>query len=190
MLWRRLHLGRNPLARWSDRCEAALAVGAVLAALLAIPFAAAAGSDTYARKMLKAAEQTVDRRETTAMLLADAPPVRIRLDGVPIEETAYVHARWTVPGGPIREGVVAVESGAMTGNEVRIWLDAAGKVVDPPVTPTDATSTGIGVGVGTWLAFVTLLAGLYLGCRVLLGRSRETALTREWERVAKDWTAA
>ncbi|WP_236005083.1 Rv1733c family protein [Amycolatopsis pittospori] len=190
MMWRRLRPGRNPLARGSDRCEAAFAIGAVLAALLAIPFAATVGSDVYAGQMLKAAEQTVDRYETTARLLADAPPVRIRLDGVPIEETAYVHAHWTVPGGPIREGVVAVDSGAVAGNEVRIWLDSAGSVVDPPVTPTDATSTGIGVGTGIWLAFVTVLAGLYLGARAMLARARSAAWAREWQRVAKDWTAA
>lgn len=189
-VWRRLHIGRNPLARSSDRLEAALVIGAVLVALLAIPFAAAVGSDAYAAAARRAAEQTADRHQATAVLLADAPPVQVRLDGVPVEETVEVHARWVVPGGPVREGVVTVDPSSATGNEVRIWLDAEGNAVDAPMTSTDAASQGVGVGVGVWLVCVTLLAGFCLAGRSMLCRLRDAAWAREWRRVSEDWTAA
>lgn len=189
-VWRRLHLGRNPLARLSDRLEAVLVIGSVLAALLAIPFAAAVGSEAYAAAMRQAAEQAADRREVTAVQLADSPPVTVRLDGVPIKEKAQVHARWVVPGGPVREGVVTVESGSVVGNEIRIWLDADGNVVDAPTTSTDAESQGIGVGLGLWLLCVALLAGFYLAGRSMLGRLRDAAWTRQWRKVSEDWKTA
>ncbi|MFI9450731.1 hypothetical protein [Amycolatopsis sp. NPDC052450] len=175
---------RNPLVRWSDRLEAALMLGAVLLALLAIPFAAAAGSAAYADGRERAAEQAVDRQATTAVLLADAPPVHVRLDGVPLEEKAEVAARWTGPGGLIREGVVTVDTGMVTGNEVRIWLDARGHPVDAPVTDTDALSQGIGVGTGLWLGWLTVVATVFLACRAALGRSRAAEWAREWQRMA------
>lgn len=182
----RLHVYRNPLVRSSDRLEAALVIGVVLVALLAIPFAAAAGSEAYAAGLRRAAEQTADRHEVTAVLLADAPPVQVRLDGVPVEETVEVHARWVVPGGPVREGVVTVDPGSATSAEVPIWLDEAGNVVDAPVTSTDAAGQGVGVGVGVWLACVMLLGGFYLAGRSTLGRLRDAAWEREWRRVSED----
>ncbi|EME55098.1 hypothetical protein [Amycolatopsis decaplanina] len=181
---------RNPLIRWSDRLEAALMIGAVLLALLAIPFAAAVGSGAYAEGKGRAAEQAANRQETTAVLLADAPPVHVRLDGVPLDEKAEAVARWTVPGGLIREGVVTVDAGTATGNEVRIWLDASGRPVEAPVTDDDALSQGIGVGTGLWLGWVTLVATVFLACRAALGRSRAAEWAREWRRVAQDRPAA
>ncbi|RSN24176.1 hypothetical protein DMC63_06385 [Streptomyces sp. WAC 05977] len=175
---------RNPLIRWSDRLEAALIVGAVLLALLAIPFAAAAGSAAYAEGRERAAKQAANRQETTAVLIADAPPVHVRLDGVPLDEKVEVAARWTGPGGLIREGVVTVDAGMVTGNEVRIWLDARGYPVEAPVTDADALSQGIGVGTGLWLGWLTLVAMVLLVCRAALGRGRAAEWAREWEQLA------
>ncbi|MER6663962.1 hypothetical protein ABT256_05400 [Amycolatopsis japonica] len=175
---------RNPLVRRSDRLETALMIGAVLLALLAIPFAAAAGSGAYAEGRERAAKQAANRQETTAVLLADAPPVRVRLDGVPLGEKVEVTARWMGPGGLIREGVVTVDAGTVTGNEVRIWLDARGHPVEPPVTDTDVLSQGVGVGTGLWLGWLALVATLFLSCRAALGRGRAAEWTREWQRMA------
>lgn len=188
-LWRRIHPGRNPLARMSDRFETALVLGVVLVALLVLPVAAALGSEAYAARMRQATEQAADRQPVTAVLLADAPPLETRLDGVPVDEKSDVRARWMVDG-VVREGTVEAEHGAVMGDEVRIWLDFAGEVVAAPVTPDDAASTGVGVGVGVWLAAVALLAGVFLTARSMLGRLRAAAWTREWRRVAEDWTTA
>ncbi|MFD5247687.1 hypothetical protein ACFWIW_24335 [Amycolatopsis sp. NPDC058340] len=177
---------RNPLVRWSDRLEAALVIGAVLLALLAIPFAAAAGSAAYAEGRERAAEQVANRQEATAVLLADAPPVQVRLDGVPMDEKVEATARWTAPGGLIREGVVTVDAGLATGNEVRIWLDASGHPVDAPATADDALSRGIGVGAGLWVGWLTLVTGIFLMCRAALARGRAAEWAREWQRMAQD----
>ncbi|WP_340681390.1 hypothetical protein LCL61_21705 [Amycolatopsis coloradensis] len=189
-VWRRLHVGRNPLARPSDRLEAALVIGVVLVALLAIPFAVAVGSEAYDAGLRRAGEQAANRHESTAVLVADAPPAQVRFDGVPVEETVKAHARWIVPGGPVREGVVTVDPGLTTGNEIRIWLDAKGNAVEAPATPADVAGQGVGVGVAFWIVCVMLLAGFFLAGRSMLGRLRGAAWEREWRRVSETWTAA
>ncbi|MFD6066922.1 MULTISPECIES: Rv1733c family protein [Amycolatopsis] len=177
---------RNPLIRWSDRLEAALVIGVVLLTLLAIPFAAAVGSEAYAEGRKRAAEEAANRQETTAVLLADAPPVRVRLDGVPLDEKVEAIARWAAPGGLIREGVVTVDAGSATGNEVRIWLDASGHPVEAPATDADALSRGIGVGAGLWLGWLALVTGVFLVCRAALARGRAAEWAREWQRMTQD----
>lgn len=183
-LWRRIHPGRNPLARTSDRLETALVLGVVLLALLALPFAAALGSEAYAARMRQATEQAVGRQPVTAVLQADAPALETRLD-----EKSDVRARWTADG-VVREGLIEAGHGAAMGEEIRIWLDSMGEVVPAPVTPDDAARTGIGVGVGVWLGCAALLAGVFLTARSMLGRQRSAAWTREWRRVSEDWTTA
>ncbi|WP_410582565.1 hypothetical protein [Amycolatopsis sp. lyj-108] len=187
--WRRIHPGRNPLARTSDRVETALVIGVVLVALLALPVAAALGSDAYADRMRQVTEQAADRRPVTARLLADAPPLAIRIDGTPFREKSAIPARWTADG-VIREVPINVENGALAGDEVTIWLDFAGEVVAAPVTPDDAAGTGVGVGVGVWLVSAAALAGMFLFARSMLGRRRDAAWTREWRRASDDWTTA
>ncbi|MFJ8914002.1 hypothetical protein [Amycolatopsis sp. NPDC102389] len=181
-LWRRIHLGRNPLARGADRVEAAILVVGVLIALLGVPLAAAAGSEAYATMMARSAVETASRHSTTAFLLEDAPSARVGVDGTPSAETARVPARWALPDGGFREAPVISDLGASAGEAVTVWLDESGAVTGPPVLPLDATSTGIGVGVGVWLGAVTLLAAGYLTARHLLDRARSAAWDREWER--------
>ncbi|MFE6611924.1 hypothetical protein [Amycolatopsis sp. NPDC057786] len=185
-LWRRIHLGRNPLARIPDRIEAVILVGGVLAALLGVPLAAAAGSEAYATMMARSALETASRHSTTAFLLEDAPPARVGVDGMPSAETASVAARWALPDGGFQEALVSADLGASAGDAVTVWLDESGAVAEPPVMPMDATSAGIGVGVGVWLAAVALLAAGYLVARQLLNRARRAAWDREWERFGQD----
>lgn len=187
-LWRRIHPGRNPLARIWDRIEAAILVGGVTVALLGVPLAAAAGSEAYATMMARSAFETATRHSTTAFLLEDAPSARFGVDGTPSVDTAEVPARWVLPDGTYRETLASADLGASAGDEVTVWLDESGAVVAPPVMPVDATSTGVGVGVGVWLIAVTVLAAGYLLARSLLNRARRAAWEREWERVGQDWT--
>lgn len=187
-LWRRIHPGGNPLARIWDRIEAAVLIGVVTAALFGVPLAAAAGSEAYANMMARSAEQLATRHATTAFLLEDAPPGRFQVDDTPSTETAKVPARWVLPDGTFRENVAEADLGAKAGDAVTVWLDDAEQAVEAPVTPIDAASTGIGVGVGVWLFSVTLLAVLYLLVRQLLERARRAAWDREWERFGQDWT--
>ncbi|WP_229908254.1 Rv1733c family protein [Amycolatopsis oliviviridis] len=188
VLWRRIHPGRNPLARITDRIEAAILIGGVVAALLGIPLAAAAGSEAYATMMARSAVEMATRHATTATLLEDAPPARIGVDGTPSTETARVRARWELSDGTFQEGPATADLGASAGERVTVWLDQADAVVAPPVRPLDATSTGIGVGVGVWLIAVTLLAAACLLALCLLNRARWAAWDREWERLGSDST--
>ncbi|MFC3448778.1 Rv1733c family protein [Amycolatopsis speibonae] len=185
-LWRRIHPGRNPLARLSDRIEGVILLGGVLAALLGVPLAAAAGSEAYATMMARSALETATRHSTTAFLLEDAPPARIGVDGTPSMETARVPARWALADGTVQEGLATADLGATAGDGVTVWLDESEAVVAPPVMPLDATSTGVGVGVGVWLIAATVLASGYLIALRLLNRARRAAWDRDWERFGQD----
>ncbi|MFC9250348.1 Rv1733c family protein [Amycolatopsis thailandensis] len=187
-LWRRVCPGRNPLARITDRIEAAILIGGVLAALLGVPLAAAAGSEVYATMMARSDFETATRHATNAVLLEDAPPARVGVDGTPSAETARVRARWELSDGTFQDGLATADLGASAGDGVTVWLDESDAVVAPPVMPLDAASTGIGVGVGVWLVGVTLLASGYLFALRLLNRARRAAWDREWERLGQDWT--
>ena len=77
---RRLGYGRNPLRRRVDRIESAIVFGAVLAALLMIPIAAATGT-----AVRNASEQTAAHRravliQVQARTLEDTSPPRTQLD--------------------------------------------------------------------------------------------------------------
>ncbi|EMD24086.1 Rv1733c family protein [Amycolatopsis azurea] len=187
-LWRRIHPGRNPLARITDRIEAAIIVGGVLAALLGVPLAAAAGSEAYATMMARSVFEAATRHSTDAVLLEDAPPSRIGVNGTPSTETARVPARWELSDGAVREGLATADLGASAGDRVTVWLDESDAVVAAPVMPLDAAGTGVGVGVGVWLIAVTLLVSGYLVALRLLNRVRLAAWDREWERLGSDST--
>src|SRR5690242_18232147 len=78
---RRLDPGRNPVTRVGDRVEAALLMLVFAGALLALPFAAAFGSDTYAAQTARAEQERVTRHPATAVSLVAAPSQTYSADG-------------------------------------------------------------------------------------------------------------
>lgn len=186
--WRKIYCGQNPMARSWDRIESALLIGAVLIVLLALPVAAAIGSEVYARQLTVSAEQTSSRHGATAVLLADATAIQYRVDGSPSQSVDAVRARWTLENGDVREGVVLADAGSLAGDSVPIWLDDNGNAVEAPLSTTDAASVGIGTGAAVWLITGAVVAALFMFARMGLNRRRHAAWASEWETVAKDWT--
>ncbi|WP_225977994.1 Rv1733c family protein [Gandjariella thermophila] len=186
--WRRVHPGRNPVARPWDRIEAAMLIGVVLAVLLAFPLAAVIGSSAYAGELAVAAHQRADRRPATATLLADAPPPVVTGEGQPVDTSAAnVPARWTV-NGVERHGNVAAHPGDRAGSTVPIWLTSSGDLAASPISSADAAMNGVLTGVFVWLAAVLLLTGLYWAGRWCLDRQRAAQWDREWALISGHWT--
>ena len=124
-------LWRNPLARESDRTEAALAVVLIGIWLLAFPVAAIVGSLAWAASSSAAAQQAKDRTEGTAALLLDAPPIPYSARGTPMTTPSPVEARWTAPDGSHRTGEISASPGLQAGDAVSIRIGDGTGPVEP-----------------------------------------------------------
>ncbi len=185
-LWRLMHLGRNPLARGSDRVEAVALLTVMLLALLAVPFAASAGSETRAQALETARQEMSSRHRGTAVLLANAPPRPYGDTRAVSRSGARVRVQWVLSGGSERTGFVRADYDTPAGSEVPIWLDDNGELTSAPTTPGDAARRAVGAAVSIWLATVVVLSAGFWLTRKGLDRLRHAQWAREWERIEQD----
>ncbi|WP_168213950.1 Rv1733c family protein [Prauserella flavalba] len=179
-LLRRIWPGRSPLARGWDRLEGGVLFLAILTPLVVLPFAAAAGSETYASDERAAAVQARERHRAEATLVADAPPAPLSAHGGASRDETAVKAEWLLPDGTRRTGTVRAEAGSPTGSAVHVWLDQRGNLTRPPLTATTAVWDGIAVAVSLWLGTVVACAGGYWLVRRAIDRRRFAQWEREW----------
>jgi hypothetical protein len=189
--WRRIHLGRNPLARRSDRVEGVLLAIVVLGVLIALPLAALIGDKTYHAQLSLSDEQLSNRHLATATLVQDAPAP------VPAGDAAYLSAgnsgsagalaRWTLPGGAEKVGTVTADPGTTAGAQVPVWLSASGDPMPAPLTSADAKTTSVLAGIFAWFVAALGLAAVYWTVRLVLDRRRAARWDREWMHVGNRW---
>jgi hypothetical protein len=184
----RLWLRRNELMRRADWVQAALLVAVIVAAVVLLPIALAAGSETYARQAQLGEEQRQARHRVTAVLTQDAPPVTYGTHGEVVTSFANVPARWTAPDGAERTGKVSAKLGTKSGESVQVWLDEAGNPIAEPMKLAEAKVAGIVTAMSIWGCAVTGLLVLYLLARFGLNKYRSAAWEREWARVEPAWT--
>jgi hypothetical protein len=183
----RLYLGHNPFARPWDRAERVLVVLAVLVALTGIPFAATVGSETVARGLERAHEESSTRHPSVAVTLAETPgPVVSAGEGPGLLTRVGVAATWVAPDGAQRVGIVAVVGATTVGSDVPIWVDDAGNQASPPFTPADAVAAGVADSFGTWAAILVPLTGSCWLAHVVLNRLRFARWKQEWERFGRN----
>jgi len=178
-----LALDRNQLRRWSDRIEAWFLLGlmitfvplAAVAAISAAHWVQADGARELGAKLRLT--------QVTAVLARDAPAVS---SIAPVSILLLVPARWTVGGVP-HAGAVPAVPGTRAGTSVRIWIDTAGKVQQPPLTSSQLSVRVVlaAVGAPLALAFGMLLA--WSGMRWLLDRRRLAAWGQSWSMVGPSW---
>lgn len=186
--WRRLHIGRNPLARASDRVEAALLFVVVLGLLVAVPLAAFTGSQAYGGQMAVSEQQFATRHQVTATLIEDAPTPTPATEGVfSTNGSAGAHATWTYNGGEPKTGIVATDPGATVGSTVPVWINDAGDPAPAPVNSTDAATTGVVAGIFAWLVAALTLAAAYGITRLVLDRRRVAKWESEWATLGDRW---
>ncbi|WP_432921995.1 Rv1733c family protein [Microbispora sp. CA-135349] len=177
---RRYRPDRNPLRRRTDRVEAALAAAAVAAVLLAVWPAALAARTVYDGGL--AAERV-------------GPGARQLVEATLIQEVSVGSAggrgmlgaslaRWTLPGGEVREGVVPAALLLRNGQaNARLWVDAAGSPAAPPPRRAE-TVTRAGLAAFGVMAAAAALAG---ACFVLTRHGLDRRRYREWDAA---WAAA
>ena len=185
-LARLLHPGRNPLARGVDRLEAVVLVLAMALAVVLVPVMLTFGSLTFASLGDQAARQAAIRHESVAVLLEDAPAAVVVRGGV-VSGRSVVRAQWRLPAGDVRTGPVEVVNGSRSGEEVPVWLDDAGRPVDPPLSTEAAAAEAAMVAVFGWFFAAGLLALACYGTHVALERRRSRGWEADWARVEPDW---
>ena len=192
-LARRAGLDANPLRRGSDRAEAWLRIGLVLAFLIASPLAAIGlGKLTSAASYSAARAQAASERYVPAVLVdkvaraADDPlygASRLRLGAGPVDRPGRAAAQ---------TGQVPAPVGSKAGRTVSIWVDRAGQLAYPPIGESQIASRVIAVIALTPAALgVVLLIVLWLA-RSALDRRRLKDWAAEWSdrRAALDKTHA
>lgn len=182
--WRLLRPGSNPLARSGDRIQARVLLILGLLALLAIPFAASLGSQSYAERIEHVQREARTKHTATAELLADAP-VRVTARDV---DTVQVPAQWELADGAVRTGEVSVQRGTSKGSEISIWLDESGQLTSAPVTKAGAVTDAVAIGLFAWVA-VLILCGLIFGAvHAILMRRHSLRWAQQWARVEREWS--
>jgi hypothetical protein len=187
-LARRAGLDANPLRRGSDRAEAWLRIGLVLAFLIASPLAAIGlGKLTSAASYSAARAQAASEQYVPAVLVekvaraADDP-----LYGA--SGFVWARARWTAPDGQRQTGNVPAPVGSKAGHTVSIWVDRAGQLAYPPIGESQIASRVIAVIALTPAALgIVLLIVLWLA-KAILDRRRLQDWAAEWSAVEPQWT--
>jgi hypothetical protein len=184
---RRVRPGRNPVARTGDRVEALLLLLAVAGALLAIPFAAAFGSETYAAQTARASQESATRHPATAVSLAAASSQPYSTDGAgaPAAQTT-VPAAWFDARGTRHTGDVLTDPGSPAGTRVAVWLDQHGELAAEPLSASTSVADGVFAAILLWVAITGALAALYGTARFVLTRFHAAAWDRAWSEARHD----
>ena len=153
--WRGVRPDGNPLRRRSDRIEAFIFGGLLVAAAAVAPVAATVGSHwAYAAAQQAARVQRENSHYVPAELLAvpAVPP------GVYSVGTVAARARWKAPAGATITSEIPVSVDKVKGDVVKIWTDQAGDLTNPPMTPAQVADQGTFAAIiGGLLTVVTLL---------------------------------
>jgi hypothetical protein len=185
-LKRRLACDGNPLRRRSDVIAAWLTPVAVLIFIALIPVAATVTSSLARASNAAVAHQMPTWHKVDGRLLRSAPgPAQTDRGGNLWDE--LVPARWTFHGHQY-EGAVPVLAGAHAGDLQRIYLNNAGQVQTPPLSPAqlaDRIDTIAFIALGV-LALV-LLTVKGIARRILEGR-RLRAWESDWLAVGPRWS--
>jgi hypothetical protein len=184
--------GDNPLLRWTDRVEASVTLVAIVLALVVFPLCVAESAHVYRSHAQLYAAQTSTRHMVTAIVAATGEPPR-----QPHNTSSTVLAVWSVGADGARGGEsqadhadwVTTERTVSDGDQIHLWLDDDGALVDPPTPVIQAGFDAIGVGVGIWCLTLLALGACGAVVRSPLKRIRQGQLDREIERFASGGTA-
>ncbi|GAA4936443.1 hypothetical protein EV188_114131 [Actinomycetospora succinea] len=183
---------RSELRRGSDRLEVAVRWVLLLAGLLLLPVALAAGGEVTARLGAQAAVEQGERRPVVAEVLpAGSPGAPVGGDVTsapllggadPASDVVRAPVRWIAADGLPRTGLARVPDTTRPGDTRVLWVDAADRPTPPPMPPTAPGAHG--AMVTAFLLVIDLTASLVLlaGLRHVLDRSRLRSWERAWRR--------
>ena len=185
-LGRWLGLDGNPLRRRTDKIATWLTAQFLVAGLIVVPLFGIAAFHWASRA--GATEQRTERswREVPAVLLRSVSAPNSFADGV--FGYSWVPARWTAPDGQVRSGDIPVEVGLAAGRKVRLWVDAAGRPTDVPITHRAVLARAATAAAVATAVLLIALSCLALIGRWLLDRRRLADWELAWAIVGPQWT--
>jgi hypothetical protein len=173
---------RNPLRRTVDRVEAAVVGALAVAFLAAAPLAAvAAGHGAYSVASRTAHAQQAASRQVPAVLLTGVPAFGYSYQ-------ATVPARWTAPDGTRHTGDIPTPPAAQADGTVTVWVDAAGRLTEPPLRPSQVQGQTVLAGLLAVIAVGIILVCAGQLAHGVLGRRRMAAWDAEWRVTGPRWT--
>lgn len=176
---------RNPLRRKSDRIETFVLAGSLAAAIAAAPFAAhLAGEAGYAAARHAERSELSSSHEVKAVLLRSAGGTTT---GYSLQSAFPAQVRWTGPGGRIHAGQVMVPVAMRKGATIDIWVDAAGRVITPPLQPAQVAGQADLAATGAIAGLALLYICEAVVVRQLLNRRRLAAWDAEWAVTEPTW---
>jgi hypothetical protein len=183
---RRLGFDHNQLRRRSDVVEAWILPVAIAVFLALCPLLAVAASDWVHDEYVAAQRAERSWHRVTAVLL-QAAPGPLMSDNGGNSWLVLTSARWT-ENGRTHVGEVPASAGSSAGSTTPVWLDPAGNVEPPPLTPGqvgDRVALASVIVISTFAAFLTVLG---LIGRAVLDRRRFASWGTAWLSVGPQWS--
>jgi hypothetical protein len=181
---RALGLDANPLRRASDRAEAWIRAGLLVIFLTAGPMAALTAGQWTAHAT--GPGTSGQPHAVQAILLQSATATAVPAAAVHGAQV-WVRARWESAGGSARTGEVPAPAGARAGTAVTIWLNASGRVTDPPQRGEFAIAAVIIAVMTLAVTALALLVVLRL-VQCFLNWRRLAAWEAAWRATGPRWT--
>ncbi|MEP7025553.1 MAG: hypothetical protein ABJB47_17490 [Actinomycetota bacterium] len=184
-LGRRLGTDHNPLRRRSDLIEAWLLPAAVAVFLILGPLLV--GASTWWVHHQAAAVQQAQRswHEVPAVVVQPVPGPLV--PGNSDSWMTWTAARWT-DAGQQHTGLIPARSGTWAGRTVPVWLDRAGHVQMPPLTPAQIHYRVMGTAEGALALLAVALACLALLYLRILRRRALADWENAWISEGPQWS--
>ncbi len=181
LTWPVLRLfSRNPLVRTSDRVEAAVTALAVFLVLVATACAGVIGTMIHDTETQNYLEQARTRHVLAANAVDDSTPTGSA------ETTAFtVYTRWQV-GGINHAGVIASQYAVKAGEQLQIWVDAHGNVVDQPTPIARADKDAWTAALVGWLIVAVAVAHVVAMVHAHVKRMQNAQWDREIRFLVED----
>jgi hypothetical protein len=182
---RGLRPDRNLLRRRTDRVEAYLLAGLVVAAGAGAPIAAQLASRAaYIGALQVQQEQLATRHQVTARLTQAADST---VNGYTLSAELPAKATWTSVTGVTRTGEILAAAGSAKGTGVTVWTDQNGDLATPPMTAAQVAGQGDAAAIGAVAGVVVVvLTGARVSSYVFY-RRRMAAWEADWLLTAPTW---
>jgi hypothetical protein len=185
-LTRRFGGDGNPLRRRSDLVEAWLLPAAIAAFLVLGPIVAVVTVAWVHADEAAARHAELSWHRVEAVLLQAVPGPEMSGDGTN-GWLSSTPARWTVSGRRYR-GDVQAAAGSRAGSGVPVWLDRAGTVQAPPLTPAQLGDRAVTAALIALAILAMVLAGVACLGKRALDKRRLASWETAWLAVGPRWS--
>jgi hypothetical protein len=171
----------NALRRRWDRAEAVILAGLLAAFVIGGTLAALiAGRLAY--------EGALRARDAELAAFHQVPAVLLTTAALqPAGFYGSAEAWWRAPDGLRRTGQVYSVAGTPAGTTVKVWVDAAGRLADPPLQPSQVQGQAVATAVLAVMAVAVVLWGAGLAAHCMAQRRRMAAWDDEWRAFGPRW---